>query len=258
MQVVIVPCLFDNYAYLAVDEASAQATIVDPSETKPILDKIASLGLTPAGVLCTHHHADHVDGLDGILTSCPNLPVCAHERDEARIAGVTHTVRDQEEVQLGGIAFRALHTPGHTLGALTWLAEGCAFTGDTLFVGGCGRVFEGTAKMMHESLHDVIGALDLETRIYCGHEYTLTNLRFAKHVERGNEAVERKLFEVESLRANKEPTVPSTLFEERATNPFLRCTEPAVVDFARKHDAGGVDPVSVFAAVRAAKNQFRG
>lgn len=258
MQVVLVPCLFDNYAYLAVDEGSARAVIVDPSEAKPILDKLASLGLEPAGVLCTHHHADHVGGLEEVIASYPGLPVYAHERDKDRIAGVTHTVRHKDEVQLGGIDFRALHTPGHTLGAVTWLADGCAFTGDTLFVGGCGRVFEGTAKMMHASVQDVIGSLDPGTRVYCGHEYTLANLRFAKHVEGDNEAVARKLAEVEALRERKEPSIPSTLSDELATNPFLRCSEPGVVDFAREHDAGGVDPVSVFAAVRAAKNQFRG
>ena len=258
MNVVIVPCLYDNYAYLAVDEPSGRAVVVDPSEGVPILQKLEALGLEPAGVLCTHHHGDHVGGLGEILDRFPDLPVYAHERDKDRIPGLTATARHKDEVSLGGLSFRALHVPGHTLGAVTWVADDVAFTGDTLFVGGCGRVFEGTAKLMYASLNDVLGGLDPTTKIFCGHEYTTANLRFAKHVEPSNGAVADKLAAVEQLRARKEPSIPSLLSEELTTNPFMRCAEPGVVEFAREHDAGGVDPVSVFAAVRAAKNQFRG
>ncbi len=258
MNVVIVPCLFDNYAYLTVDESRGQAVIVDPCEGPPILRKLDSMGLEPSGVLCTHHHADHVGGLSEILERHPDVPVFAHERDQDRIEGLTRTISHEDEVTLGGLHFRALHVPGHTLGAVTWLCDDAAFTGDALFVGGCGRVFEGTARMMYRSLHEVVGRLDPQTRVFCGHEYTLTNLRFAQHVEPSNTAVATKLARAEALRNDREPTIPSSLEEERATNPFMRCSESGVVDFARERDAGGVDPVSVFAAVRAAKDRFRG
>jgi hydroxyacylglutathione hydrolase len=258
MNVVIVPCLFDNYAYLIVDEVSSRAVVVDPSEGVPLLARMDELGLELAGVLCTHHHGDHVGGLPEILERHPSVRVFAHERDGSRVPGVTDTVRHKDEVEIGGQTFRALHVPGHTLGAVAWVVEDCAFTGDTLFVGGCGRIFEGTARMMHASLNDVLGGLAPSTKVYCGHEYTLSNLRFAQHVEPSNAEVEKELGRVGVLRERREPTVPSTLAQERATNPFLRCSEPAVVDFARESDAGGVDPVSVFAAVRAAKNQFPG
>jgi len=258
MKVVVVPCLFDNYAYLAVDEGTSRAAIVDPSESLPLLRKVEELGLEPVAVLCTHHHGDHVGGLGDVLEAHPGIEVWAHERDRDRIAGVTRTVRHGDDVSVGGMGFRALHVPGHTLGAIAWVSSGAAFTGDTLFVGGCGRIFEGTAPMMYASLQDVLAGLPRETKVYCGHEYTLSNLRFAQHVEPSNERVNEALARVESLRSAKEPSVPSTIGQELMTNPFLRSAEPAVVEFARQHDAGGVDPVSVFAAVRAAKNQFRG
>lgn len=258
MKVVTVPVLFDNYAYLIVDEVSARAVVVDPSEGVPLLHRLDALGLDLAGVLCTHHHGDHVGGLAEILERHPTVPVYAHERDGSRIQGVTDTVRHKDEVSIGGQSFRALHVPGHTLGAVAWVTQDSAFTGDTLFVGGCGRIFEGTAQMMYASLNDVLGGLEPSTKVYCGHEYTLSNLRFAQHVEPSNAQVREELSRVGRLRERKEATVPSTLAQEIATNPFLRCSEPAVVDFARESDAGGVDPVSVFAAVRAAKNQFPG
>ncbi len=258
MKVVVVPCLFDNYTYLAIDEGTSRAAIVDPSESVPLLRKVQELGLDPVAVLCTHHHGDHVGGLGEVTEAYPKIEVWAHERDRDRIPGVTHTVRHGDEVSVGGMGFKALHVPGHTLGALAWVSSGFAFTGDTLFLGGCGRIFEGTAQMMYASLHDVLAGLPHDTKVYCGHEYTLSNLRFAQQVEPSNERVAEALARVQSLRAAGEPSVPSTIGQELTTNPFLRSSEPTVVEFARRHDAGGVDPVSVFAAVRAAKNQFRG
>lgn len=258
MNVTLVPCLFDNYAYLLADEVTKSAVIVDPSESVPVLRAIEAAGLEPVGVLCTHHHGDHIGGLPDILKEHAGLQVFAHERDAKRIPGLTGTVRDKDEIEVGPFAFRALHVPGHTLGAVTWVSGDVAFTGDTLFAGGCGRVFEGTAQMMYASLNEVLAKLAPSTRVYCGHEYTESNLRFARHVEPGNEALARRFDHVQETRARKEPTIPSTVEEELATNPFLRCSEPGVVEFAREHDAGGVDPVSVFAAIRAAKNQFRG
>ena len=258
MNVITVPCLFDNYAYLLVDEADGSAVVVDPSEGTPILRKLDALGLRLSAVLCTHHHGDHVGGLPELLERFPGVGVHAHERDLDRIPGVTHTVRHKDELRVGAFAFKALHVPGHTLGAVTWIVEGVAFTGDTLFVAGCGRVFEGTAKSMYASLNDVLGGLPDDTKIYCGHEYTAANLRFAKHVDANNAAIDQLIERVQAQRAAGEPTVPSTMAQERETNPFLRCAVPALVDFAREHDAGGVDPVTVFAAVRAAKNTFKG
>ncbi len=258
MNVIPVPCLFDNYAYVVFDEGSSQALIIDPSESTPVLNQVDALGLEVKGILCTHHHADHVGGLFDILDRFPNLNVYGHELDADRIGGLSHPVRHEQKLTLAGIEWKVLHVPGHTLGAITWVADSAAFTGDTLFVGGCGRVFEGTAPMMYASLNHVLGELDPKTRVFCGHEYTASNLKFARHAEPSNEAVSIQLEHVRQARARKEPTVPSTLAQEKQINPFLRCNQPGLIAFAEKHSSPKTDPVSVFAALRTAKNRFRG
>jgi hydroxyacylglutathione hydrolase len=168
------------------------------------------------------------------------------------VPGQTGAVASGETISLGDMEFRALHVPGHTLGAVTWCTDGHAFTGDTLFLAGCGRLFEGDAAQMTDSLYEVLGALPDETRIYPGHEYTEKNLRFAASVLPGDEAVARRLEVVRAVRAEGRPTVPATLGEERRTNPFLRCDEAALRETLRV----AADRVATFAALRARRDVF--
>jgi hydroxyacylglutathione hydrolase len=247
MRVVPVPCLKDNFAYLVID--GDRAAVVDPGEAGPIEEALAREGVTLAAIWATHHHADHVGGVKALVAKRPGLPVVAGERDADKIEGVTQRLADGGETELGGLRARALFNPGHTLGAITFVVEDAAFTGDTLFGGGCGRLFEGDAAMMHASLSR-IAALPPETRVYFGHEYTASNLRFAAAVEPDNAEVARRAAELPS------PSTPSTIAAERATNPFLRAAEPAVVAAAKARGAAE-DPVSVFAAIRSWKDSFK-
>ncbi|MBM4375951.1 MAG: hydroxyacylglutathione hydrolase [Deltaproteobacteria bacterium] len=249
-RVLVVPCLADNYAYLVVGDRG-RAVVVDPSEAAPVERALETAGLELAAVLCTHHHWDHVGGLAELRARRGVLEVYAHAIDAARIDGAVHELGDDEPLCVAGLDFAALHVPGHTLGAVAWFGAGAVFTGDTLFLAGCGRLFEGPAAMMRASL-ERLAALDGDTRVYCGHEYTVANLRFAATVEPENHAVAARLERALAARASGRATVPATLAEERATNPFLRCDEPEI----RRRFAGATLD-EVFAEVRAAKDRFK-
>ena len=216
MRVVPVPCLTDNYAYLVID--GSVAAVVDPGEAAPVRAAAAREGVEIACVWATHHHPDHVGGAAEL-----GVPVVGHSHDRGRIAGLSRAVDDGDEVALGTLRARVIHNPGHTLGAITYVVDGCAFTGDTLFGAGCGRVFEGTMAMMFASLGK-LAALPPATRVYFGHEYTASNLRFAAAAEPDNAAI--------GDRAKRPaPTTPSTIADELASNPFVRARDAD--DFAR-------------------------
>jgi hydroxyacylglutathione hydrolase len=251
MRVVPVPCLSDNYAYLLVPDGAKQAIVVDPSEAEPVVAALEREGLELVAILDTHHHPDHVGG-NAELVRRFKVPVYAHRSDERRIPAISNLVDEGVPFRIAGLTFSALHVPGHTTGAVTYVVEGCAFTGDTLFVAGCGRLFEGTPEMMNVSLNDKLARLPADTKVYCGHEYTVSNLKFAIHAEPDNEAVKAKLGRAEAARKRGEPTVPSTMGDELATNPFLRVGEASV---ALRY--GGGAPASVLAAVRKAKDSFK-
>lgn len=258
MLIVPVACYRDNYAYLVARDKSSDAILIDPCEAEPIEHAVAQHGFELRGVLCTHHHGDHVDGIEELVESRAQIPVFVHSYDQRRIPCVTNTVEHGDTVELAGLQLHAVHVPGHTLGALAWVVGDAVFSGDTLFLGGSGRVFEGTVPMMLHSLEDGFATLPPATRVFCGHEYTEPNLVFAAHVEPGNEDVQERLGLARRLRTQHLPTVPGLLADELGTNPFLRCREPAVIEFALAHGAPSPAPEDVFAAVRNAKNSFRG
>jgi hydroxyacylglutathione hydrolase len=248
MRVVAVPCLKDNFAYLVIDDK--QAAVVDPGEAAPVEAALAREGVELAQIWCTHHHPDHVGGVPDLLKGNPAVAIVASEIDGQKFAGVTMIVGDGSSFEFGPLKVRVIHNPGHTLGAVSFHVENAVFTGDTLFGGGCGRVFEGDAAMMHASLMR-LAALPPETQVYFGHEYTASNLKFAAAVEPDNPDVAKRAAEMPT------PSTPSTIELERATNPFLRAAAPDVVIAAMNRGAAG-DPVSVFAAIRSWKDQFRG
>jgi hydroxyacylglutathione hydrolase len=223
VQVSIVPCLKDNYAYILHQAGSDVAAVVDASEADPVLSALERHGLRLGAILATHHHPDHVGGNAELVRRFPGVLVYGSAHDKGRIPAQNEFVSDGDDIEVLGARFRCLLVPGHTLGAVAYYGDGSVFTGDTLFAAGCGRLFEGTAAMMYESLNRRLGELPDATRVYCGHEYTESNLRFAAHVEPDNPAVKERAEKVAALRARGEPSIPSTLAEERATNPFLRC-----------------------------------
>jgi hydroxyacylglutathione hydrolase len=252
MRVLPVPCFSDNYAYLVARDGSDDAFVVDPSDAAPVIAALEREGLRPVAIVCTHHHPDHVAGNEDLLARYGALPVFAHASDRGRVPAQTDDVEEGRSFTVAGLSLAPLHVPGHTTGAVAYHVEDAVFTGDTLFVGGCGRLFEGTAEMMLGSLSGKLAQLPPATRVYCGHEYTVSNLRFAVHAEPGNEAAARKLAAAQAKRERGEPTVPSTIAEELATNPFLRAGEPSL-----RARFPGDSIVATFAAVREAKDSFR-
>jgi hydroxyacylglutathione hydrolase len=248
----------DNYIWVIRGNSRTKAALVDPGDAAPVLAALPSLGITPVAILCTHHHGDHVGGIAELLRHFPGLPVYgpAHEPIDA----LTHPLLDGAELRLPelGLNLRVLEVPGHTRGHIAYFGHGWLFCGDTLFSAGCGRLFEGTAAQMLTSLTR-LAALPGETQVYCAHEYTLANLRFAQTVEPNNADIASYRREVEALRARDEPTVPSTLEREMRINPFLRTAIPEVHAMIEKHAGIALpDSVSVFAAVRRWKDNFRG
>ncbi|HEU0031093.1 MAG TPA: hydroxyacylglutathione hydrolase [Kofleriaceae bacterium] len=248
MRVVPVPNLKDNFAYLVIDESTRRCAVVDPGEAPPIEAALAREGVELAAIWATHHHYDHVGGVEPLLHAHPGIEVVIGARDGEKVKFDHRPVSDGDEVTLDSLRARIVHNPGHTLGAITYVVDGCAFTGDTLFGAGCGRVFEGDPAMMHASLMK-LAALPPETRVYFGHEYTASNLRFAAAVEPDNAELVRRAHNLAT------PSTPSTIALERDTNPFLRCAEGPVIEAAKARGAAG-DPASVFAAIRGWKDKF--
>ncbi len=227
---------------------------MDPGEARPVREYLAREELTLAAILATHHHPDHVGGI-AELVDARAVPVFGPRHEP--IPALTNPVSEGDTARIAelGATFSVLDIPGHTRAHVAYYGLGSLFCGDTLFACGCGRLFEGTASQMVASLAK-LAALPDETKVYCGHEYTLANIRFARTVDPGNAALAAREERVRRLRDAGRPTLPSTLGEERATNPFLRCTDRAVVESANKYLGARIaDPVRVFAAIREWKNR---
>lgn len=224
MKIAIVPCLSDNYAYFVTCDRTGETVIVDACETAPVLAAARTFTKKPSAIWSTHHHHDHVGGNEEVAHALGITDICGYSSDRGRIPGQTRFL-GEESFPFGGMRVRTLHIPGHTLGAIAYVVEDeggrAVFTGDTLFAAGCGRLFEGTPEMMFESLAK-LSALPPDTRVYCGHEYTMSNLRFAKTVEPNNEAIASAELRAKAARAKNEPTIPTTMADELATNPFVR------------------------------------
>jgi hydroxyacylglutathione hydrolase len=222
MQVTIVPCLKDNYAYLVRPHGAGTCAVVDACEAAPIERALDELGLRVVAILATHHHHDHVGGNEALARRFSDVQVFGSAHDRGRIPAQNRFVHDTDTIAAAGLAFRCLAIPGHTLGAVAYWGHGAVFTGDTLFAAGCGRLFEGTPAMMYDSLVNKLGALPDDTLVYFGHEYTANNLRFAAMVEADNPYVRARAERIAEQRARGECTAPSTIGDERRTNPFMR------------------------------------
>lgn len=252
-----VPVLNDNYVYLVHDPDSGETAAVDPSVAGPVMEAAARLGWRLTHILNTHHHADHTGG-NREIQQATGCTVIGNRKDAARIPGLDVGVVEGDSVRLGAHTATVFEVPGHTSGHIAFFfaeagADGPAlFCGDTLFSIGCGRLFEGTPAQMWDSLTK-LRALPADTRVFCAHEYTQANVRFALSVDPDNAALKARAKAVEHLRADGRPTVPSRLGDEAAANPFLRADDP---DLAFRLGLGGADPVTVLADIRARKDRF--
>ncbi|MBU6249072.1 MAG: hydroxyacylglutathione hydrolase [Xanthomonadaceae bacterium] len=245
----------DNYIWLMHDD-QGNAAVVDPGDAGVVEQALARHALTLRAILLTHHHHDHIGGVEDLQK---NHPVETYAPRDPRIGHANQRVGHGDRVELiePALDLEVIEVPGHTLSHVAYAGGGFLFCGDTLFSLGCGRLFEGTAQQMLASL-DRLAALPGDTLVCCAHEYTAANGRFAREIEPGNRALANRLVEVARLRDGSMPTLPVTLRDELATNPFLRVDEPAVMAWAARHGTSTVDRIGCFAALRGAKDRFQG
>ncbi|XP_009146800.2 hydroxyacylglutathione hydrolase cytoplasmic [Brassica rapa] len=258
MKISHVPCLEDNYSYLIIDESTGDAAVVDPVEPEKVIKSAEQHSANIKFVLTTHHHWDHAGGNEKMKQLVSGIKVYGGSLD--KVKGCTDAVDNGDTLSLGqNINILALHTPCHTKGHISYYVTGkdgetpAVFTGDTLFVAGCGKFFEGTAEQMHQSLCVTLASLPKPTQVYCGHEYTVKNLEFALTVEPNNEKIQQKLSWARQQRQANLPTIPSTLEEELETNPFMRVNNPEI-----QEKLGCKSPIDTLREIRNKKDQWRG
>lgn len=252
LEIVFIPAFQDNYIWLLHN--GRDAIVVDPGDAAPVDWRLQAEGLTLKAILVTHHHADHQGGVGSLLQTHGVSTVFGPANES--ITGCNRPLSGGDSFDLLGTHFTVIDVPGHTAGHIAYSIPGAVFCGDTLFGAGCGRLFEGTPPQMADSLGKLASLPD-DTRVYCAHEYTEANLRFALEVEPKNQDISQRVAVSAFQRLRGRPTVPSTIAEEKLTNPFLRCAEPAVIEAARRRNpATAEDPVSVFTTLREWKNNF--
>lgn len=255
MKVSLIPLLEDNYGYLIVDESSKKGALVDAVTPDVALRTVEDAGVEVTQVLTTHHHYDHAGG-NAVLNS--KKPGMTFYGGDDRIPAMTNRVSHNDTFNIGSLKVTCYETPCHTTGHICYFVEGegadpAVFTGDTLFAGGCGKFFEGTPPQMYRALIEILSTLPDSTRVYCGHEYTQQNLKFAKHVEPDNKAVLDMTEECAKKRGAGLPSIPTTIGMEKTYNPFMRVHHDSVLKFA-----GCSDPVEAMGVLRSAKDRFRG
>jgi hydroxyacylglutathione hydrolase len=259
VQVVPIPLLSDNYGYLLIHPDGGRAAIVDCSEAGPVLAEVERRKLTLEAILSTHHHYDHVGGNEEVARATPGIRVIGSRADRTRVPALTEPLADGDEIEVIGRRARALFIPAHTSGHLAYFFPDEApdvFTGDTLFAAGCGRLFEGSPAQMMRSLGK-LAVLPDATRVWCGHEYTEKNLRFAHDLEPENVDIAAKLERVAAQRRSGQPTVPSTIGEEKRTNPFLRWESPELRrTLCSRFPDMPSESVAIFAKTRELKDNF--
>ena len=251
LELITIPCLKDNYAYLLHDPTTAHTTLIDAPEAEPILNALAARGWALSQILLTHHHSDHIQAVPG-LVAATGAAVLGAQADAHRLPALARALAEGDTVAIGTENAHVLDVSGHTLGHLAFILPGLAFTADSLMAGGCGRLFEGAPALMWQSLAK-LAALPGETLICSGHEYTTTNLAFAATIEPENPALIARIAAVAKARAENRPTVPSRLSEELATNPFLRARLPhikALIGLPNATDA------EAFTEIRTRKDKF--
>jgi hydroxyacylglutathione hydrolase len=258
MAIIAVPQLSDNYAYLVVDDGTKQCGVVDCSEAPKVLAEVERRGLKLVTVLPTHWHFDHVGGNEDLVRALPGLRVYGARAENGRIPAQTHPVNDGDMVEVGTLKARVIGIPAHTNGHIAYYFPqlDAVFTGDTLFIAGCGRVFEGKAQTMVDSLRK-LAALPDSTQVYCGHEYTQKNLQFALTLEPNNQVLKAKYDWTVKMRRDGKYTIPSTIGDEKQFNPFLRTDSAELRASLKKLDPSLTDdPVAIFAKARELKDRF--
>lgn len=257
MEIIRLPVLSDNYIFLLHDRQQNIAAVVDPAEAAPVLQQLQQLGVETVAIFNTHHHHDHVGGNQQLIRKYPQVTVYGGAQDKGRIPGQQVFLEEGDFVQFGDRTAEVFFVPGHTRAHIAYYfpptttnEPGELFCGDTLFAGGCGRLFEGTPTQMVQSLTKLRNLPD-NTRVWCAHEYTLKNLQFALSVDSNNQELQSRLAQVKAARSRSEATIPSILGLEKQTNPFLRWHQPAL-----QAAANSQDPVQTFARLRGMKDRF--
>jgi hydroxyacylglutathione hydrolase len=253
LTVELIPALNDNYIYLVREEDTNTTAVVDPAESAPVIEALEERGWSLDLILNTHHHADHIGGNEDLKRRY-GARLIGPASETARIKGMDQTVAEGDVVEIGAQKGHVIETPGHTSGHIAFHFPDSAvlFSGDSLFALGCGRLFEGSAADMWAGLSKLMPLPD-NTKVYCGHEYTASNARFAVTVDPLNRTLEMRARDIADRRARREPTIPTTMAEERATNPFLRPDDPGI-----RHalDMADADALAVFTELRARKDKF--